>query len=157
MDSKLVDIIEKVRHELLINDDSILIGDLNDGMENGNDIPIKSYGSFLSICNGARCGAIDLWSYNTFLKSQYKVTDIQGGKDKWVCIGQIIYEPLVASIENEDIYLFYQGFEKEIPGKYLGYFDDFLSNYVFGKKYSELFPNAEKEEWYMMLKRLNLF
>lgn len=50
----MASIIEKVRHELLINDESILIGNLSNGIENEIDMPVKSYGSFLNICNGAR-------------------------------------------------------------------------------------------------------
>lgn len=49
----LAGIMEKVRHELLINDETILIGNLSNGIENGIDMLVKSYSSFLNIRNGA--------------------------------------------------------------------------------------------------------
>lgn len=64
----LAGIMEKVRHELLINDESILIGNLSNGIENGIDMLVKSYSSFLNIRIGVRYGTIDFRSYNTFLR-----------------------------------------------------------------------------------------
>jgi len=32
----------------------------------------------------------------------------------------------------------------------------FLSNYVFGKRYKEIIPEGEKDEWYIFLEKFNL-
>lgn len=67
-----------------------------------------------------------------------------------------MYEPLVVKLDTEDIYLFYQGYENEIEVKCFGNLDTFLNDYVFGKKYAEIIPDAEEEEWYIFLDKLNL-
>lgn len=156
MNNKLRTKIEKVYVELQQEPCAPIIGKLNEGIYSINKSIPKVYSDFLKVCNGGRCGAIDLWSNELILNNQYRVTELVGGNENWFCIGQVLYEPLVVKLDTEDIYLFYQGCENEIEGKCFGIFDTFLNDYVFGKKYAEIIPDAEKEEWYIFLNKMNL-
>ena len=44
--------------------------------------------------------------------------------------------------------------DNEIEGKCFGNLDTFLNDYVFGKKYAEIIPDAEEEEWYIFLNKI---
>ena len=147
--------IEKARLELQKETSAPIIGKLNEGINSDNKLIPQFYRDFLSVCNGGRYGSIDLWSNELILDNQYMVTELDGGNENWFCIGQVLYEPLVVKLDTEDIYLFYQGYENEIEGRCFGNLDIFLDNYVFGKKYAEIIPDAEDEEWYMFLNKLN--
>ena len=50
------------------------------------------------------------------------------------------------------LYLYFQGHEDDKEPIYLGQFDDFLANYVFGAKYAEIVPNCDEDDWYTFLK-----
>ena len=148
--------IEKVYFELQKEVCAPLIGKLNEGINSINKSIPKSYSDFLNVCNGGRFGAIDLWSNELIVDNQYRVIEMVGGNENWFCIGQVLYEPLVVKLDTEDIYLFYQGYENEIEGKCFENLDSFLNDYVFGKKYAEIIPDAEEEEWYIFLNKINL-
>ena len=156
MNDKLKTKIEKVYFELQKETCAPIIAKLNKGTNKTNKSIPKSYCDFLNVCNGGRFGAIDLWSNELVSNNQYRVTDIVGGNENWFCIGQVLYEPLVVNLDTEDIYLFYQGCENDIEAKCFGNLDSFLSDYVFGKKYAEIIPDAEEEEWYIFLNKINL-
>lgn len=155
MDDKLNEIVSNVKYALSKEPLAMIIGKINDGKSDVENILVKSYCDFLCLCNGARCGSIDLWSDEVIADNQYKVLELDGGVRRWVCIGQVLYEPLVMEKETEEVYLFYQGFENEIDGKKLGKFNTFLYEYVFGERYNELIPDANKEEWYLFMKKMN--
>lgn len=155
MNNELCKKISKARYELSKDVSSVIFGELNDGVVCDENLRIKPYCDFLNVCNGASCGDIDLWSNEDIGQNQFRVTDLDGGSEKWVCIGQILYEPLVINLDSEEVYLFYQGHEKEIEGKCFGKFDDFLMEYVFGEKYAEIIPDVQDDEWYSFLRRIN--
>lgn len=158
MDKKLRETIEKVKSELSKDASSVIIGKVNDGLSPmTNKITIQPYHDFLEICNGARCGMIDLWSYADIEKNQYRVTELAGGSEKWICIGQILYEPLVLNLEDETISLFYQGCENEIQGQCFGKLDKFLMDYAFEAQYNTLIPDTASDAWYLLRKNLNCF
>lgn len=159
MNDKLKETIQLVKLELRRDPSSIIIGKLGDGIRDiiANDNPnIQEYYEFLGECNGARCGSIDFWSVEMFLKNQYRISEIPGGEDNWLCIGQILYEPVVISKVDGKVYRFYQGHETDIAADCFGSFDEFLMGYVFGCKYAEIIPDADEEEWYQFLKKINL-
>lgn len=159
MNGKLKWIIETVKLELRKEPSAIVIGKLGDRNKNeilNDNLKIQSYYEFLREYNGARFGSIDLWSSELLLKNQYRVTEIPGGEDNWTCIGQILYEPTVINKKDGKVYRFYQGHETDMQADCFGVFDEFLLRYVFGEKYAEIIPDAEEEEWYQFLKRINL-
>ncbi len=61
MNNELNNKIEKIRHELSKEPLAMIIGKLNEGKACVENELVKPYRDFLSVCNGARCGAIDLW------------------------------------------------------------------------------------------------
>lgn len=159
MNDNLKCIIKTVRSELNKEPSSIIIGKLGNAIINeeiNGNFKIQSYYDFLKECNGARCGSIDLWSFEMLLKNQYRVTEIPGCKDTWLCIGQILYEPIVVNKIEGKVYRFYQGHETDISADCLGSFEEFLMMYVFGNKYAEIIPDADKEGWYQFLQKINL-
>lgn len=149
--------IEKVKEDFISEPDSIIYGELNDGNKSicSNEGPLKEYFDFLRICDGARFGAIDLWSYGELPLHQTRISDFSGGPEKWIEVGQILYEPLVIEKESGFVYCFYQGHPAK-TGQTLGEFDCFMLNYVFGKKYKELIPDSHLEDWYQYLERVGL-
>lgn len=159
MNDKLKEIIHTVKLELSKDPSLILIGKLHDGSENAGENEnhnIQHYYDFLKESNGARCGSIDFWSAELLKKNQYRVLDIPGGENEWICIGQILYEPLVLNKNDFKIYRFYQGCEDVVQGDCFGDFDYFMLNYVFGTKYLDIVPNAEDDGWFQLLKKLFL-
>ena len=159
MNDKLKGIIKLIKTELEKEPAAIIIGNLADGIQSkvfSDDLNIGEYYEFLRECNGARCGAIDLWSFEELLKNQYRVSEIPGGKDNWVCIGQILYEPTVINKADGNVYRFYQGHETNISADCFGNFDEFFMRYVFGDKYAKIIPDADEEEWYQFLKKIGL-
>ncbi len=156
MNNRLKEKIEKVRLELQNESFAIIIGKLNEGINCSENIALNSYYKFLNVCNGGRCGAIDLWSDELLFSNQYRVVELVGGEEKWLCIGQILYEPLVMELNTEEVYLFYQGCENEIEGKCFGKLDDFLEDYVFGRKYAKIIPNADEDKWYIFLEKIKV-
>lgn len=159
MNDNLKNIIKIIKLKLREEPNSIFIGKLNDDIKDKvicDMLDIQIYYEFLIECNGAYCGSIDLWNSDMLLKSQYRVKDFPGGKDNWVCIGQILYEPIAINKIDGNVYRFYQGYESDIKPDCFGCFDDFLTMYVFGNKYADILPNAEDEEWYKFLMKNNL-
>ncbi|MGG3889849.1 hypothetical protein [Metabacillus fastidiosus] len=115
----------------------------------------KQYYHFLTLSDGARCGVIDLWSYNELPLHQFHASELTGGVEKWVEIGQVLYGPLVIEKNSGLIYYFHE-YYSESMGENLGNFNYFMLNYVFGQKYGELLPDSHLEDWYSFLKRIDL-
>ncbi|MUG44312.1 hypothetical protein [Paenibacillus woosongensis] len=157
MNEKLRSVIKRVKVKLAVEPDSIIFGELNEGnpeIQLDSDY-YKQYMEFLKEVNGGRCGAVDLWSFDELYMHQSRVTDYLGGTDRWLEVGQVLYEPLVIEKSSGQVYYFYQGYSDRL-GQTLGDYDYFLLNYVFGRKYEELVPDAHLEEWYQFIKGLGL-
>ncbi|MFH6994518.1 hypothetical protein [Flavobacterium sp. FlaQc-48] len=152
-------IIDTVREKLSERPKSILFCKLGN---KATSIPdgLKSYtaySEFLSVCNGARCGDIDLWDTNSIPNNQFYVSEIQGMQDAWLCIGQILYEPLMLSKQDGKVYLFSKNELNDMP---MYIFDDFYNliiNYVFGVKYKNIVVNADNDRWFIFLKENDFF
>ena len=159
MNDKLKIIIQTVKIELSKNPNGLIIGKIRDGntlkVDNCN-ANIQSYYDFLDICNGARCGSIDFFGTDMLNDYQFMVSAIPGGEEEWFYVGQILYEPVVINKTNSKVYCIYRDNADDNLGDCYGYFDDFLTDYVFGKKYADIIPDAEDDEWYQLLKKLKL-
>ncbi|OPH46703.1 hypothetical protein BC351_14555 [Paenibacillus ferrarius] len=68
----------------------------------------------------------------------------------WLCVGKIMSEPLGINKQDGNVYWF-----SEIPysneGICLGTLDKFLGNYVFGRKYYEIVPWIDEDDWYQFM------
>lgn len=159
MDDKLYNKIQKIRFVLEDNPDGPVIGKLRGGkalnlkrLENG----VTEYYSFLVISNGARCGAIDIFSYETMLESQYYLEFLDEGQydvREWVYVGQCLYDPIILNKISGLVYQFYEGTPLE-EGECYGPFNVFLNEYVFGEKYETIIPDVDDDKWYQLLKEL---
>ncbi|MBE6842549.1 MAG: hypothetical protein E7510_06920 [Ruminococcus sp.] len=159
MNDKLKTVIKTIRLELNNDPDGIIIGKIRNGNteQSDNSNPkIQSYFDFLKECNGVRCGSIDIFGADIIQDYQFMVNNIPGGNDKWLYIGQILYEPVVINKIDSKVYRFFRGNEDINTADCLGLFDEFLLNYVFGDKYAEIVPDAEDDEWYRFLKKIKV-
>lgn len=158
MNTKLLQTITLVKRELDKSPDSIIFAQLKPGIKIG-DAEIKKigvYSGFLEITNGARFGSIDLWSLDDLKRNQFVLLDRQNSKESLISIGQILYEPLVLDISDQSVYTFKQDDDSNIPMTFIGDFDYFLSNYVFGERYGEIIPDYDNDEWVLFLKKIQI-
>ncbi|MDG0872237.1 hypothetical protein FLT15_24985 [Paenibacillus thiaminolyticus] len=160
MNETLKKIIEKTRIALESDPDGPVIGKIRSGKEVDFEKikGPKDYYDFLGISNGARCGAIDVFPFETMSGSQSLLEFIENpedAKEQWIYIGQTLYEPLLINELDGLVYQFYEGPPLE-KGECYGTFDCFLLNYVFGKKYSEVIPDADNDDWFQLLKKLQI-
>ncbi|MDQ0178362.1 hypothetical protein [Bacillus chungangensis] len=161
MNDTLKTIIEKMRAALESDPDGLIIGKFRSGKEIDSSIfkdATKEYADFLAISNGARCGSIDLFPFEIMSESQSfldLLENLEDAQEQWIYIGQVLYDPIIINKINGFVYHFYEGLPLEKRECY-GTFEEFLINYVFGKRYSEIIPDANNDEWYQLLKRLQI-
>ncbi|MFE6076989.1 hypothetical protein ACFVQB_21225 [Paenibacillus sp. NPDC057886] len=155
MNSQLKNVIEQVNEALVQDDDSIIYGEINSGIEviNADTPHMRQYYDFFGISNSARCGGIDFWSYEELNKNQYRLTSWMDDVGDWLEVGQVLYEPLVINRNSGLLYVLKEeeGIQVE---ENMGEWDDFLFNYVFGNGYRSILPGVDVDEWYLLLKRL---
>jgi len=158
MNTKLLQTINLVKKELDKNPDSIIFAKLKFGLKIG-DIEIEKigvYSEFLKITNGARFGSIDLWNYDDLKRNQFVLHDRQNSKESLISIGQILYEPLILDINDQSVYTFKQDDDPDIAMTFIGDFDSFLSNYVFGEWYGKIIPDYDSDQWILFLKKVKI-
>ncbi|GAB0171123.1 SUKH-4 family immunity protein [Lysinibacillus sp. CTST325] len=150
MNEDIKKIIDCLKEGLNEDHSYIVFGKLNDGIEEVNSLKLGKYYDLLKLTNGARCGDIDLWSYNELESNQYVLSDIQDEKESWLSIGHILYDPLIINRFDGNVYRFIMD-EGTMMNCY-GEFDSFLKNYVFGSGYCKVIPNSEEDDWVLFLK-----
>lgn len=156
MNEKIKKKIALVRERLEGDPGGLVAGELRPGRP---DIAVSPDGSatyyeFLSEANGARCGSIDLWSAEEIPGKQFMTVALPGGGDRWLSIGQVVYEPLVIDRKTGDVAIFQQGPPMGLPGAEQGDLDRFLDESVFGPRYAEIIPDSHDEEWFQILQEL---
>lgn len=155
MIKKLRNLLNELRLKLKDEPSSMIYADMNmktDEIVN-NYGKSQPYFDFLKECNGARFGAVDLWSFAELSEHQFRMTAMLRGMENWLEIGQVLYDPLVIEKSTGLVYLFKQS-DPEGLERSFGEFDEFLFHYVFGRKYVEIVPDAEiDDEWYHFLVR----
>ncbi|WP_128102961.1 hypothetical protein [Paenibacillus sp. DCT19] len=155
MNLQLKRIIDQVKEALAQDHDSIIYGQLNSGIRYipSDGSHLRQYYDFLGRSNGARCGVIDLWSYEELNKNQYRMTSWMNDVSDWLEVGQILYEPVVINRSSGLLYILKDEEELE-EDKNMGEWDNFLFNYVFGEKYRSVAPVVDADDWWLLLKRL---
>jgi hypothetical protein len=154
MNTSLKKKIEYIKTELNKLTDAPVIAMFNDGFK--QEVFIKNANKlteFLRCCDGARCGEIDLWGYNELEDNQYRLEFLDVSKEKWLEFGQILYEPLLFNYDNSQVFLY--STQGDQP-KLLGFFDEFMENYVFGNGYRYIVPGAETTRWFLFLQNIGL-
>ena len=157
MNNELRNIISRVRQEIDTHPDGPTIGELNEGNSDAttNNIYLKEYIDFLKVCNGARCGPIDIISFEDIERSQHLILELPGFEN-WLYIGQILYDILVINKDDGNVWIYIEtppGFQK---GNCLGRFYEFIKDYVFGKKFIDITPSGINSKWYQLLEKLQI-
>ncbi|WP_143536095.1 hypothetical protein [Saccharibacillus sp. O23] len=123
-------------------------------MDEHATINVGDYREMLDLFDGARCGAIDLWSYADLPQHQFRVSDVEGGPNAWIEIGQVLYEPLLLNRENGSIYLL--NTDRDDLCLLASNLQSFLKNDIFGSGYAKLVPDHEHDGWYLFLHEMGL-
>jgi hypothetical protein len=158
MDVRLREAIGLVRQALDDDPAGIVIGDLrppNPDIE-VVESPLSGYFEFLRECDGARCGVIDLWSYGELSENQFRVAHLANEADRWICVGQLLYEPLAIDRQCGEIRRFRQDPPPDTEGRDFGLAAEFLRRCVFGPGYLDLVPDPATDGWCILLRRLGL-
>lgn len=138
--------IEQLRKVLENDPASIVAGEIRPPCSNSRT-GILLWDQFLTEANGGRFGSIDLWSTDELGKNQFYTSQMPGGSNVWLVVGQILYEPLAVCRVTNDTVVYPQNGEAQN----LGGIDHFLSHYAFGEGYSKIIPNGEQDEWWQIL------
>jgi len=149
-----------VREGLLADPEGLIAGDLKAGTvasaPSGASAALAGYYDFLVEVDGARCGSIDLWSSGELRDKQYVVQSLPGGRESWVSIGQVLYEPLVLNLESGKVSQVSGQPTEDAEIRELETLETFLDEFVFGPRYAEIVPDADQEEWFQLLEKLAL-
>ncbi|OFN27850.1 hypothetical protein ACMYUL_05555 [Neisseria sp. CP9] len=146
---KLAELVNHYRAKLDILSDAVLIGEIPEGI---GEIPdelkkflVLEHQDFLKICNGGAFGDIVLWSTDEILDNQFRVPSIF--KDKAYEIGQVLYEPVFLDRISKQIRF-------EVDVEIICPFDQFITGYIFGDNYSNIFANAAQDDmWFDFVER----
>lgn len=153
MNKNLKDIICRLKISLKEDPNGIIVGELNEGISGiqfeFNSVHLTQYISFLEKTNGARCGAIDFWTYEELPDNQFRVSEFPEFINRWLEIGQVVYKPLFIDKFSGSLILI----EEEGRFQEFENLDTFLLSFVFGKNYQLIVPYVEKEEWFQFLIR----
>ncbi|MHC1748057.1 MAG: hypothetical protein AB9856_06665 [Cellulosilyticaceae bacterium] len=152
----VLDKLKYIKMKLNEDEESIVFADLNEGTDDkifSNEPNLVEYQDFIKFCNGARCGSIDLWGLEDIPKNQFYIGQYT---DIWICIGQILYEPIVINKKNGNVYLFDTSNSCVEYNKKFGSFNNFLNKFVLGNQYNEIIPDIKSDEWYIFLKKIEV-
>lgn len=114
---------------------------------------IKDYIEFLSEVRRFSLEVVLIQDVDSIGNIQFYCEEMES--DEWICIGNIIDELIfISTIDGRVAWL--QGLpEEEKTIKELGDFNHFMNNYVFGKKYLEIYDGQELK-WYKKLQEAKL-
>ena len=148
--------IEKAKEILDLDPNAPIIGEMVNSTISTESLKKYSqwseYCEFLQLVNGARCGSIDLWSLDELESNQYMVEHLANDCSSWICVGQILYEPLLLQKGTNQLLLFLS--ENDKNGEKLGTFDTFLEKVVFGTEYKKYVEDGELDEWWGLINKL---
>lgn len=144
--------INVIRENLAANPEGIISGEI--GMSNSNlklMFPEKwsEFIDFLSVTDGGRFGSIDIWSSEYLMDKQFYATDLPGGRDKWLIIGQILYQPIAMDLDSRLIYII--SIDNYCEMRVIGDFEWFILEVLLGKHYIDVVPDGEQDEWWGVL------
>lgn len=112
------------------------------------------FGDLLAEADGGRFGSIDIWSHTEYESKQYASIDFPGGQERWLIIGQLLYEPIALEAGTGRLCLFRRDGNKN--GEDLGAFDAFFTDVVFGARYAEIVSDGDQDEWWSILSAAGL-
>ena len=153
MNKQLIENIQKVKIYLNEKPERIMIGWVHDGIFDPDSTEENLYGyiEFLKVCDGASFGDICLFQLKDVIKYQFYVEILPGGRENWFAIGHVLDEPLILNKYSGEVFRAYRDDYDHQPYEHFGQLDDFLLQYAFGKKYMEIVPADEDDEWIKLL------
>lgn len=110
---------------------------------------VPLWDQFLAEADGGRFGSIDIWPAADLAQNQFYTSEVQGGSEGWLVIGQVLYEPLMLSRETGNVMVHPQTGD----ARSLGSVDHFLAHHVFGAGYADLVLGGEQDGWWEILRR----
>ncbi|MFB5764123.1 hypothetical protein [Paenibacillus medicaginis] len=164
-----IDIIKKIlqaKNLLKASSSNLTFGIIEDGIAEdvlslnrelfvNSDKRVGQYTDFVKEVSGFSLGSIVLFDFSRIREFQNLLEFLPEWETKWLCIGKIMSEPIGINKEDGNVYWF-----SEIPyndeGMDLGSFNNFLKEYIFGYKYSEIVPWVDEDEWYQFMKKNKL-
>ncbi len=156
MNANLQRRIALIRTALEDDPNGITIGDLPKGLMT---TPIElaelpCYCAFLRETHGARFGGVDFWTIEELGRNQYVLDELPEGNLRWLCVGQVLYRPLLLDKQSEVVRLLDLENEEDGLGRTFGHLDDFLSSLV-GRGYKSALE-VRHDDWVDLLDKLEL-
>ncbi len=153
MTSDILQRIEAVRAELNSLPIGITIGDLPEGTQSDSVLLDKSpvYRDFIRSTDGARMGVVDFYFLSDLPKHQTAAAVLPGGTQRWLCVGHVLYDPLLLELASGLVYLM----DSDVGPtslRVVGTFDDFLLS-LFDRRYPQT-TGVDPDRWYTLLQRL---
>ena len=125
---------------------TLVAGDLRPGSQNPSS-GVKKWDEFLAIMNGGRQGAFDIWSNEELPDNQFYANTMPGGRNRWLVIGQLLYEPIGLNRATAEIRYFPAAGDSVVFGD----IDRFVGDILFGHKYCEVVPKGDRDSWWTVI------
>lgn len=161
MKNELKKIINAAKDLLRSNTTNMTFGIIEDGITedvlsinqeliNCSNQKTRQYVEFVQEVSGLSLGSIVLFDYQEIKNHQSLLGFLSDWEINWLCVGKIMSEPIGINKQDGKVYWF-----SEIPysdeGLCLGTLNEFLEEYVFGRKYSEIIPWIDEDDWYQFM------
>ncbi|RNB51437.1 hypothetical protein EDM57_22405 [Brevibacillus gelatini] len=161
MDSDLIKKVLQVKKLLRESPSSLSFGIIEDGLNDDlisqnkklfidSNEKVYEYVDFIKDVSGFSLGSIVLFDFPRIHEFQNLLDFLPDWEKNWLCIGKIMSEPMGINKNDGSVNWF-----SEIPyddeGMNLGTFNNFMKEYVFGEKYSEIVPWVDEDEWYQFM------
>lgn len=152
MDQVIHQRLRLVRHYLDSDPRSLTAAKLREGWSGDQQVPDEgsAYFEFLKESDGARFGIIDLFDHALLPERNSDIEEFDTGL--WLCVGQVLYEPLLIDRRNGNVAILKRDSGEII--KIAASFDAFLENYAIGPRYSELLARPAEDRWSQVLRSL---
>lgn len=145
MNDRLKSRIEQLRRALEARSDGITLGEFRPAMKKLPRLELGAlHAAFLGFSDGGRFGSVDVWSSDELSQNQFRAEVREGGASAWLEVGQVNYEPIFLRRSDGTVEL---PWRSDHAPRTVSDVDTFFEEYVFGRKYAELFSGAANDRW----------
>lgn len=153
-----------MRKEIEDNLDTIVFAKISCGIKENellgtsellDNSKLTEYIDFLKESRDSAFGEVVLFSYSELQEYQYYIDELPDKYSDLICIGKILSDPIMISKKDGKVY-WISGYPYLLNKKCLGNFNRFMMIYVFGRRYSQIIPWADEDEWYKFLRELRI-
>jgi len=139
MNQSTIKRIAVIRGILRADPATVVAGDLRPGSHNPSS-GVQTWDEFLAIMNGGSQGAFDIWSNEELPENQFYATTMPGGRNRWLVIGQLLYEPIALNRATAEIRYFPEAGDSVVFGD----IDRFVGDILLGNKYCQVVPKGDR-------------